>query len=56
MPHRILPCKFTPYCYHTAKMELNQFTDLALRTLIFAVIKGDERTSIREIAESHSIS
>ena len=37
-------------------MELNQFTDFALRTLIFAALKGEERTSIREIAESYSIS
>jgi len=37
-------------------MELNQFTEFALRTLIFAALKDDERTSIREIAESYSIS
>jgi hypothetical protein len=56
MPQRILPCKFTPCSYLAAKMELNQFTDFALRILIFAALKGDERTSIREIAESYSIS
>ncbi|MCG8601988.1 MAG: Rrf2 family transcriptional regulator [Verrucomicrobiales bacterium] len=37
-------------------MELNQFTDYALRTLIFAALKGEERASIHEIADSFSIS
>lgn len=37
-------------------MELNQFTDYSLRTLIFAAVKNGELTSIGEIARSFAIS
>ena len=36
-------------------MRLTTFTDYCLRALIFAVLKGDELTTIDEIAEHHRI-
>ena len=36
-------------------MELSQFSDYALRTLIFVALR-EERTSVREIADSYQIS
>ncbi|MDF1823198.1 MAG: Rrf2 family transcriptional regulator [Verrucomicrobiales bacterium] len=40
--------------YHS--MELNQFTDYSLRTLIVAALKNGDLTSVREVAASFSIS
>lgn len=37
-------------------MELNQFTDYSLRTLIYVALKGDELSSVKEIAKAYSIS
>lgn len=37
-------------------MRLTQFTDLALRTLIYLGLKGDRLSSIREIAEAYRVS
>lgn len=37
-------------------MELNRFTDYALRSMIYAGLHTDRLTSIREIAEAFSIS
>lgn len=38
-------------------MELSQFSDYALRTLIFLALRDeDERSSVREIAEAYRIS
>lgn len=40
----------------SSRMELNQFTDYSLRTLIFAAVKEGELTSISEIADRFGIS
>lgn len=37
-------------------MELTQFTDYSLRTLIYVALREGERVSIREIAEAYAIS
>ena len=37
-------------------MELSQFTDYALRTLMFAGVESDRLCSVSEIAESYGIS
>lgn len=37
-------------------MELNQFTDFSLRTLIFAAIRDGELTSVKEVAGAFGIS
>ena len=37
-------------------MELTQFTDYSLRTLIFVALKKGELTSIKEVADAYSIS
>ncbi|MDF1815862.1 MAG: Rrf2 family transcriptional regulator [Verrucomicrobiales bacterium] len=37
-------------------MELTQFTDYSLRTLIFVAMKKGELSSVREIASAYSIS
>ncbi|KAA0010291.1 Rrf2 family transcriptional regulator [Billgrantia pellis] len=37
-------------------MHLTRYTDYALRVLIFLAVKGDERATIHEIAESFGVS
>lgn len=37
-------------------MHLTRYTDYALRVLIFLAVKGDERSTIHEIAESFGVS
>ena len=37
-------------------MELTQFTDYSLRTLIYVALREGDRVSIREIADAYAIS
>lgn len=37
-------------------MRLTSFTDYSIRVLLYAAVKGDDLSSIREVSEAHDIS